>query len=348
MKGLYRYIQHSFLTYLFMIILVLLTNIVVFFSDEALDSVDLLYLNALLFIFICMFGCLDFRKFKRTIYNFYQHFIETGQVDKGLIKETGIGRLLLDMLSGLGDQYHEQLNRYDHDLTEIDDYLNKWVHEVKIPISVLSVIAERLPYKEKQDVFYELERIQHYIQQALYISKANHYQHDLHLEMVPLKSLIQDIIKRHKMVLIQKNIQVTVDISEEAIVLTDKHWLSYILGQIIHNAAKYTKDKIVVSLQRLGEDFEILIEDNGVGIEVSEVAQIFKKGYVGKNGRNQAKSTGMGLYLSKKACKILEAKLTVSSTPSEFTRFKLVIRQPDENQRLAKHMIHDRKSEIRA
>lgn len=339
MKGFNNYFRYSFLSYLWMFILVGITNLVVFFSDESLDSVDLRYLNILLAICFLLFAALDYRKFRRTIYNFYEHYRESGQVDQGFIKEVGIGKLLVDMLSGLSDQYHQQLSKYNAELSEIDDYLNKWVHEVKIPISVLSVIAERLPYEDRQSVFYEIERIQHYIQQALYISRANYYQNDLHLEMVPLRFLIQEIVRRHKMILIQKNIQVDIHISEDVSVLTDRQWLSYILGQIIHNGAKYTKDQIDISLDQHDKGFVILIKDNGVGLLEGEINQVFNKGYVGKNGRSQSKSTGMGLYLSRKAAIILGAKLEVTSEVNQYTVFKLTLPLQDSNNVLKKQEI---------
>ena len=47
---------------------------------------------------------------------------------------------------------------------------------------------------------------------------------------------------------------------------------------------------------------KLYIQDNGCGIEPSEIGRIFDKGFTGTNGRNHEKATGMGLYLCKTLC----------------------------------------------
>lgn len=81
-------------------------------------------------------------------------------------------------------------------------------------------------------------------------------------------------------------------------VITDKKWFSCILEQILSNAIKYTQTGgISISL-----DGDLLsISDTGIGIAPEDLPRIFEKGYTGENGRLDKMSSGLGLYLCKKA-----------------------------------------------
>lgn len=62
--------------------------------------------------------------------------------------------------------------------------------------------------------------------------------------------------------------------------------------------------------------------DNGKGIKKEELPRIFDKGFTGSNGRENEKSTGMGLYLVYKLCKKLDIDIKAESIYGEFTAIK--------------------------
>ena len=55
------------------------------------------------------------------------------------------------------------------------------------------------------------------------------------------------------------------------------------------------------------------MEDNGIGISLSDLHRVFDKGFTGQNGRKNEKATGMGLYLCKLLCDKLYLDLHISS-----------------------------------
>ena len=57
----------------------------------------------------------------------------------------------------------------------------------------------------------------------------------------------------------------------------------------------------------------LIIEDTGIGICEEDIPRIFEKGFTGYNGRINKKSTGLGLYLSKKVIDNLGHKITIYS-----------------------------------
>ena len=61
------------------------------------------------------------------------------------------------------------------------------------------------------------------------------------------------------------------------------------------------------------------IKDNGIGIPAKDIDKVFIKSYTGSNGRNNAKSTGMGLYIAKNMCGKLGHNIEIKSIEGEYT-----------------------------
>ena len=58
---------------------------------------------------------------------------------------------------------------------------------------------------------------------------------------------------------------------------------------------------------------------------MSEIDRIFDKGFTGTNGRNQKKSTGIGLYLCKRLCEGIGMEIDANSKENEYTEIKIII-----------------------
>ena len=69
----------------------------------------------------------------------------------------------------------------------------------------------------------------------------------------------------------------------------------------------------------------LTIADTGIGVAPEDLPRIFEMGYTGLNGRIGQKSSGLGLYLAKKAADLLAVPLTVESAVGEGSRFMLPI-----------------------
>ena len=95
-----------------------------------------------------------------------------------------------------------------------------------------------------------------------------------------------------------------------------------ILEQLISNAVKYTPEgEITISV----EGNTVKISDTGIGIAPEDITRIFEKGYTGANGRLGQKSSGLGLFLSKKAASLISAGISVQSIPGSGTEFSVIL-----------------------
>lgn len=147
------------------------------------------------------------------------------------------------------------------------------------------------------------------------------------IRKVNLEEVIRNVLLRNKKMMIQNGMKVeTKNINLSA--YTDEKWLEFILNQIIINSIKYRKEQnpeVNIKLIENKENVQLFIRDNGIGIKKSEIDRIFDKGFTGTNGRNQKKSTGIGLYLCKRLCEELGMEIKADSKENEFTEISIII-----------------------
>ena len=177
----------------------------------------------------------------------------------------------------------------------------------------------------------ELDKIENYVEQALYYAKSNTIEKDYYIKKCMLKEIVNESIKRNKNILIQEKIRIDLHDLENQ-VNTDSKWINFILNQIIQNSIKYMKketEKEIEIYSKKGIDKVILyIADNGIGIKEEEIKKVFDKGFTGTNGRmSNKKSTGIGLYLCKKLCDKLGINIALESKENEGTIVKIIFPQ---------------------
>lgn len=200
--------------------------------------------------------------------------------------------------------------------------MTNWIHEVKIPISVLEIISKRIRDIDtglSKDIRTSVSRINRLVEQAMYSSRAGNYSSDFLIGETDLENVVKEVIKKNKYQFIYNKIEIeTQDLNYT--ILTDKKWITHIIELIVDNSIKYSKagGKIEIFTKEAKNGIELHIKDYGLGIVPQDIDRIFDKGFTGQNGRKIAKSTGMGLYISKKILNKLSHKIEVISTPGEF------------------------------
>ena len=92
---------------------------------------------------------------------------------------------------------------------------------------------------------------------------------------------------------------------------SDKKWVTFALTQIIDNAIKYSKDngKIIIRISQAS----IEISDDGSGILEEDLPRIFEEGFTGFNGHEHQKATGLGLYMTKQVLDSLSLDINIQS-----------------------------------
>lgn len=216
---------------------------------------------------------------------------------------------------------------------ELLDYYGMWVHQIKTPIAALDILlqnTERMLYQldEKEmmqeaisvsDMKMELFKIEQYVEMALNYLRVEDISSDLVFKKQELDDMVCQVIRKYAKIFISKKIKMDFKPTKTCIV-TDEKWFIFVLEQIISNALKYIKKgKISIYIK----EKSLVIEDTGIGIPAEDLPRVFEKGFTGYNGRENKKSTGIGLYLCKNIMDKLQWNITADSEVGRGTKIYL-------------------------
>lgn len=221
----------------------------------------------------------------------------------------------------------ENVNRVKEIQKDYKEYIESWVHEIKIPITSAKLLCENNKSEITDKIEDEVEEINNFVEQVLFYARLDNVSNDFLIRKVDLAEVVSKVISRNKKIMIQNNMRVELK-NIDVLAYTDEKWLEFVLNQIMINSIKYKKEKDAVLYIEVAEQKDnviLQVKDNGIGIKKSELDRIFDKGFTGTNGRNSKRSTGIGLYLCKRLSKELGMDITAQSVENEYTTIKLII-----------------------
>lgn len=289
---------------------------------------NLSYLLVLQLFLVFLFFTIDYYRRKKW-YNAFseeldshlQHFIDSAANNEE--------RLIQEYVNQQVREHHLMMEQLLDTQKDQKDYLDSWIHEIKVPLAAVDLILNAIEFDIPDDKFVllqnEIQQIDEYVEQILYYSRSDEFVNDYLIQEYSLKKLVQPIIRSQANYFIQKNLQLTLA-EEDAKVLTDAKWIEFIFRQLLSNAIKYTPDhgQIHIMIEVKSGGVALSLKDNGIGIPPEDLGRIFDKGFTGENGRKaQQHSTGLGLYLAKTLAGKLGVRLTAESTMGEGTTMTL-------------------------
>lgn len=311
----------SIIIYLFMVILIYLI-LRVFNLDISiiLVIVFILFINGLLLILINYFR-------KRNYYNSILDMLD--KLDKKyLVLETIIEpstyeeEIVNNILYDINKSMIENINIQKRNINEFKDYIEMWIHEVKLPIASMVLKCHNHKEVNSNELLSIIRRLDNDIDQILYYMRSEITEKDFIINEVSLKDIVRSVSLKNKDDLLENKIELEVNI-DNIYVYTDKKWIEFILNQIISNSIKYKKenDSFIKITSSISENkVNLIIYDNGIGISKGDIKKVFDKSFTGKNGRDKIKSTGMGLYIVKKLCNKLGHNIYIESIENEYTK----------------------------
>lgn len=263
---------------------------------------------------------LIFDYFKRR--NYYSHIFQNlEQMDKkhlivNLLESPDFSdaEILDEILRVTTKSMNDEISQYKREVTDYQDYIESWIHEVKTPISCIDLICRNNKNETSSKIAVENKKIEDYVEQILFYAKSMNVSDDYRIRNMNLNDVVKGTLKNFSKQLILVNAQIQMSIGDIS-VYCDEKWLAFILGQIISNSIKYRKDDLILEFSAIEKNNSVIlsVKDNGIGISQKDLSKVFNKGFTGENGRILAKSTGMGLYICKTLCDKLFLDLKISS-----------------------------------
>lgn len=213
------------------------------------------------------------------------------------------------------------------------DFINNITHELKTPLTTLSVstkILERKEIRENEETYNTVlgtiirqnNRLQNLIDQVM-TNSLGYEEIELHKEKVLmpdfLNSIINDFQIAYPDILIEKMLD-----SKKISINLDKFHLTTAITNVLENAVKYgcTNIKVTSSLQE--GQFAISISDDGIGISKNKHSLLFDKFYrVEQGDLHDAKGLGLGLYYVDQIIKAHQGSIHVISDLGKGATFDL-------------------------
>ena len=225
-----------------------------------------------------------------------------------------------EMLALLSDELNRLQTDFSLKKQADNDYYTAWVHQIKTPIATMKLLLSQNA-EENKELSAELFRIEQYVEMVLSYIRLESDSNDLRIKAYSLDELIRETVRKFAPQFIARKLKLNYEPTNKTAV-TDKKWLMFIFEQLISNAIKYTPEgEITISV----EGNTVKISDTGIGIAPEDIPRIFEKGYTGANGRLGQKSSGLGLFLSKKAASLISAGISVQSIPGSGTEFSVIL-----------------------
>lgn len=252
-----------------------------------------------------------------------------------LIKMQKVIKISVDALSMPGDQIEEDyqtllqlvhedkvkaVNDLENRRKDLMEYYTMWVHQIKTPIAAMQLLLQSEDTPKNREAAEELFRIEQYVKMALQYTRLDSETTDFLIQRYNLDDIVREAVRCYARLFIRKKISLNYQ-PLQVQVLTDEKWLEFVIEQVLSNAVKYTP-KGSVSICMEGSS-TLVIEDTGIGIRKEDLPRVCEKGYTGYNGHTDKRSTGIGLYLSKRILEKLSHTIEIESEMGVGTRVKI-------------------------
>ena len=230
--------------------------------------------------------------------------------------------------------YVKKINEIDKNKEDHFTFIDRWVHQMKTPLSVIELTAQNLDEPESSNIREETERMKTGLNTVLYMARLRTIEQDFRVKPVRLDSLIHEVSQENKRFFIRNDVYPKLEQEREGITVeSDEKWLLFIFTQLIQNAVKYStgkSKKIIISLYERNGEAICDVRDFGIGIPLEDRKRLFQAFFTGENGRKYRESTGMGLFLVKEVTDYLGHTVEVESVVGKGTTFRVIF-SPEQN-----------------
>lgn len=297
------------------------------------------YLTIMILSLLSIYFIVDFFTFYLKRKKYYDNFLNNLNLldKKYLILETLEepefldGKFFYDALYKIDKSMMENINNYRNETEDFKEYVEMWIHEIKIPIAGLMLMYHNNKTVNK-NFLDQLNSLDNLTDQILYYVRSNYAEKDFLIKEASMDKIINEVLLKNKDSILENHIDVTVDVKNIK-VLTDSKWLVFILNQIINNSIKYCdnnrKSYIMFYIEDNEKEMTLHIKDNGIGVNASDLKHVFDKSFTGENGRKMRNSTGFGLYISKKLIEKLGHKISATSEENKYFEITITFGKND-------------------
>jgi two-component system phosphate regulon sensor histidine kinase PhoR len=219
-----------------------------------------------------------------------------------------------------------------------NDFINNMTHELKTPISTISLASQMLRDSSVSlsqstvdhisgVIFDESKRLSNQVEKVLQMAVSNEGRLKLKFTQIDLNKLAEIVASSFEIRVSNKNGELKTDLqAENPIIRGDDVHITNVIFNLLDNAVKYTRSKPLIELSTENKNGWAIVQvkDNGIGIPKEHHAKIFERFYRVPTGNvHNVKGFGLGLSYVKRIVDVHNGKIKIDSTLGKGTRFRL-------------------------
>ncbi len=336
-KEINRQIRHSYIRDRYKQVLVYLMIAAVFFAMIVLCDYlhvfrNMLYAAELTLFFGVLAILVDYLSYSGKCRVLFRALQKEEEKLSGLPEAKSLPEKLYRQLAIEEEQEKRRLlTRFDERQKEMADYYTMWTHQIKTPIAALRLLLQNEEDRQRESE--ELFKIEQYAQMALYFARLDSPSSDFLFREYNVYEIVKQAVRKYSVLFLRSGLSFRME--EFALqAVTDEKWLGFVVEQVFSNALKYThRGGIAIygsdeaGNPDRGQVSCLVIEDTGIGIREGDLPRIFERGFTGYNGRQDKRSTGLGLYLCERIMSRMSHTMKVRSVLGQGTKVILGFRQ---------------------
>lgn len=252
-----------------------------------------------------------------------------------ILQSAEVSRLQKEaLLSAERKRNEEVLQLSNNELIKSNQELDKFVysvsHDLRAPLTSMLGLID-ISEDGNEDPFIaknlgllkaSINKLDGFIGDILNYSRNSRL--EVTMEEINFQEMIEGIISDHRyMNRDKRNVDITINVSNDATFISDRHRLNIILNNLISNAIRYQNPKstnpfINIKVESTDIETAIVIEDNGVGVKKELQSKIFEMFY---RVSQSSEGSGLGLYIAKQAIEKLNGRIDLVSELGKGTSF---------------------------
>jgi signal transduction histidine kinase len=226
-------------------------------------------------------------------------------------------------------------------LSEIkNDFINNMTHELKTPISTISLASQMLGDKTVSISGHTLDHISNLIrdeskrlgsqvEKVLQMSIFDEGKMDLNLKSISVNDILVQVVEKMSLQISNLNAKVYSELDKaRKFILADEVHITNVFYNLLDNALKYSGKSPEIYLISKNKDkgIEVTVRDNGIGISKENQKRIFEKFYRVPTGNlHDVKGFGLGLSYVKKVVEDHGGNIKVESELKKGTSFTVFL-----------------------
>lgn len=254
---------------------------------------------------------------------------------KDFSKRIDTSKLSMDEIGKLAETFNRLLERISESVKSQNRFISDASHELRSPLTAIIGHAELLQKRAETNpeilkksggvIIREAERLKRLVNDMLFLARSGSKYFEP--QIVNLSELVKNTY--HELKPIYPKLQLS-EIISSLVVEGDSDALKRVLINLINNALVVIDNEsgiVRISLLNTDNFAELIVEDNGSGIDEEHLPHIFERFYRSDSARERNKGgSGLGLSIVDDIVKIHNGTIEVKSKIREGTTF--IIRLP--------------------